>query len=111
MIYNPPELAQQRTVESKHSDNVTKHQDRGGQSSILRDSKGAIKVAVKMEHIMPVFIQQLKMLLGISSSEWVYYCMCAWLYMWGETQSFNQYSVIANVLFFFIRYSLKEWTK
>ena len=60
MIYNPPEIARQRENKSK-DDNRTN----------LLDSKGALKVAVKMEEVIPVFIQQLKMLLGVSSNEWV----------------------------------------
>ena len=52
MIYNPPEIAQQRENESK-------------------DKEGALQVAIKMEKVIPVFIQQLKMLLGVSSNEWV----------------------------------------
>ena len=61
MIYNPPEIAQ--LSESK-DDNKT------SETSLL-DSKGALKVAVKMEKVIPVFTQQLKMLLGVPSNEWV----------------------------------------
>ena len=63
MIYNPPEIAQQKENESKDR-NQTK-----GEKDVER--KGALQVAVKMEKVIPVFIQQLKMLLGVSSNEWV----------------------------------------
>ena len=63
MIYNPPEIAQQRENESKDINQT------GGEKEMER--KGALQVAVKMEKVIPVFIQQLKMLLGVSSNEWV----------------------------------------
>lgn len=63
MIYNPPEIAQQRENESKDSNKTRGEKE--------MESKGALQVAVKMEKVIPVFIQQLKMLLGVSSNEWV----------------------------------------
>ena len=66
MIYNPPEIAQQRESESKDGNKT-----RGEKEKSLMDRKGALKVAVKMEKVIPVFIQQLKMLLGVPSNEWV----------------------------------------
>ena len=73
MIYNPPEIAQMKEVESQHDkDNVSKRREDAKDSlTSLTDSKGALKVAIKMEKVVPIFIQQLKMLLGVSSSEWV----------------------------------------
>ena len=62
MIYNPPEIAQQRENESKDSNKSRGEKDM---------KKGALQVAVKMEKVIPVFMQQLKMLLGVSSNEWV----------------------------------------
>ena len=64
MIYNPPEIAQQRENESKDS-NKTRGEKK-------MESKGVLQVAIKMEKVIPVFIQQLKMLLGVTSNEWVY---------------------------------------
>lgn len=66
MIYNPPEIAQQRESESKDGNKT-----RGEKGKDILDRKGALRVAVKMERVIPVFIQQLKMLLGVSSNEWV----------------------------------------
>ena len=68
LIYNPPELAQLIKNESQ-SDNATRRQDRKDSRTGLQDSKSALKVAVRMEKVIPIFIQQLKMLLGVSSSE------------------------------------------
>ena len=62
MIYNPPEIAQQRENESKDSNKSRGEKDM---------KKGALQVAVKMEKVIPVFMQQLKMSLGVSSNEWV----------------------------------------
>ena len=67
MIYNPPEMARYKEIVAQHS-NQSELDKRAGH---LLDSKGTLKVAVKMEEVLPVFIQQLKMLLGFSSSEWV----------------------------------------
>ena len=64
MIYNPPEIAQQRENESKDSNKTRGEKE--------MEMKGALQVAVKMEKVIPVFIQQLKMLLGVTSNEWVY---------------------------------------
>jgi hypothetical protein len=67
MIYNPPEIAQWRENESKEG---TKTE--GEKEKSVLDRKVALQVAVKMEKVIPVFIQQLKMLLGVSASnEWV----------------------------------------
>ena len=66
MIYNPPEIAQQRESESNGGNETKGEKDRS-----LLDRKGALRVAVKMEKVIPVFIQQLKMLVGVASDEWV----------------------------------------
>ena len=72
MIYNPPELAQQKAFESRRHSNQTNDRDGLDTPTTLLDSKGALKVAVDMERVMPVFVQQLKMLFGIHSTERVY---------------------------------------
>ena len=77
MIYNPPEVSKLKEIESQRNstDNETGWEDRRDSLTSLTDHKGALKVAVKMERVMLVFIQQLKMLLGVSSNKWV---SCAW---------------------------------
>ena len=90
MIYNPPEIAQQRQSESK-ADNRS-----GGESKMsLLDRKGALKVAVKMEKVVPVCIQQLKMLLGVSSNEWVCTSTCGLLYTC-RSMKLRKLSLIVN---------------
>ena len=72
MIYNPPEAAKLKETESRQNNsNETGWEERTDSLAGLTDHKGALKVSVKMERVMPVFIQQLKMLLGVSSGEWV----------------------------------------
>ena len=72
MIYNPPEASKLKEIESRRKSlNETGQEDSRDSLTSLTDHKGALKVSVKMERVMPVFIQQLKMLLGVSSSEWV----------------------------------------
>ena len=63
-------MTHSRESESQN-DNRTREQSEMG----LFDSKGALRASVKMEKVVPVFIQQLKMLLGLSSEEWVRLCM------------------------------------
>ena len=66
MIYNPPEIAQWRESASKEGNGTERESEMN-----LLDGKGALKVTVKMEKVIPIFIQQLKMLVGVSSDEWV----------------------------------------
>ena len=74
MIYNPPELAQLKRLESQHHSNETIDEDSlETKKKTLLDRKGALKVAVNMERVMPVFVRQLKMLYGLTSTEWVRY--------------------------------------
>ena len=65
MIYNPPEIAQYKEVASQRGNKSWKSEE----NDSFLDSKDALKVTVKMEHVLPVFIHQLKMLLGFSSGE------------------------------------------
>lgn len=73
MIYNPPEASKLKEIESQRNStgNETEREDRRDSQTSSTDHKGALNVAVKMERVMPVFVQQLKMLLGVSSNNWV----------------------------------------
>ena len=73
MIYNPPEASKLKEIDSQQNrtGNETEWEDGRDSLTSLTDHKGALKVAVKMERVMPIFIQQLKMLLSVSSDKWV----------------------------------------
>ena len=96
MIYNPPEIAQQKENESKDSNKSRREKD--------MEKKGALQVAIKMEKVIPVFIQQLKMLLGVSSNEWV----CGFSVNYNQIPYFLEISVLHTIL---CTCSLKELTK
>ena len=51
MTYNPPEIAQWRESESKNG-NRTREEKK-------MNNKGTLKVAMKMEKVIPVFVEEL----------------------------------------------------